>query len=595
MADIESPVLIVGGGGCGLATSLFLSHANVASVLVERYPTPSPMPKARYLNQRSMEIFRQHGLADAIYERGFPLKNMSKSRWCTSLGGDGPMDRKVLFEIDTFGGGALATHYKANSPCESTIYPQVRLEPLMHKFAESEAQARLLFNHSFVSLEQDNDGVTAIVEDRATGKHLTIRAKYLVAADGGKSIGNIVGAKLEGTPELIDMVTIYFRADLSKYLDDDDSFAYWFANPEGDPGSWSTGVLGKLGPGHYDRRSEEWQFHFSFKSDDPERFKEDKLVPRMRALLKIPNLEPEVLSIGHWIVQGVLADRYRFGRVLLAGDAAHRHTPTTGLGLNSAIQDAHNLAWKLAAVLNGQASDALLDTYETERRPAGERNVNWALFTFSNHQLTGPAIGIVPNDAERSRANFTALLADTPDGEARRYRFREVMKLHNTEYQANDLEIGVRYAKGALVPDGTTPLPLDPTGRNYVPTTRPGHRLPHAWIEHNGSKISTHDLVPRDRFLFIACSPSSPWIEAVEKAAAGLRIPIEIAVVADDGPLSDGIHAWRQVREVSDEGALLVRPDHIIAWRSADAHHASAAQFEAVLRAVLYRTTQRIS
>lgn len=589
MFDIETPVLIVGGGGCGLATSLFLSHANIPSVLVERHATSSPMPKARYLNQRSMEIFRQHGLDRAIYERAFPLRNMSKTRWCTSLGGDGPFDRKVIFELETFGGGSLAPHYQANSPCESTIYPQVRLEPLMSEFAKAEAPARLLFNHNFIGLEQDGDGVTALVEERSTGRHIAIRAKYLVAADGGKIIGEIVGAKLDGTPELVDMVTIYFRADLSGYLNDDDSFAYWFANPEGDTGSWACGVLGKLGPDHYDRHSEEWQFHFSFKSDDPARFEEDNLIPRMRALLKIPDLEPEVLSIGHWTVQGVLADKYRFGRVFLAGDAAHRHTPTTGLGLNSAIQDAHNLAWKLAMVLKGQAGDALLDSYESERQPAARRNVDWALFTFSNHQLTGAAIGLQPNDPARSRANFIALLADTADGEARRFRFREVMKLHNTEYQANDLEIGIRYASGAFVHDGTPPLALDPSGRNYVPTTRPGHRLPHAWIERDGTKISTHDLVPRDHFLLIAGKASSPWIDAARQAAVGLGLPLEIAVVTDEGSLADRTHAWRRVREVGDDGALLVRPDQIVAWRAADAGDISTDRIKAVLRAILLR------
>ena len=339
----------------------------------------------------------------------------------------------MLYEMETFGGGSLRAHYRANSPCESTIYPQVRLEPLMRDHAESLGAGRLMFNCSLQGFEQDAQGVTAQVEDRGSGEVHIVRARYLVAADGGKTVGAMVGAKLEGTPELIDMVTMYFRADLSKYLDNDDSFADWMAAPGGDTGSWSTGALGKLGP-TFDRHSEEWMFHFSFKSDDPERFSEDKLIPRMRALMKIPDLQPQVLGVGHWIVQGVLADRYRFGNVFLGGDAAHRHTPTTGLGLNSAIHDAHNLAWKLALVLQGKASDALLDTYESERRPAAERNVNWALFTFSNHQLTGAANGLVPGDAQRSRANFEALLADTPDGNSRRYRFREVMKLHNTEY-----------------------------------------------------------------------------------------------------------------------------------------------------------------
>lgn len=590
MSTIETPVLIVGGGGFGLSMSIFLANNGVDSLLVERHPQPAPRPKARYLNQRAMEIFRQHGLAEDIYRRSIPLEYISRSRWCTSLGGDGPYDRKVLFEIETFGGGSLAQQYKANSPCESTIFPQVRLEPLMRAHAQALPLGQLRFNCSLVDFEQDADGVTARVEDRASGEVHTVRAKYLIAADAGKTVGPLVGVRMEGTPELIDMVTVYFKADLSKYLDDDHSFAYWFANPHGDTGSWGTGVLGKLGPTRFDRHSEEWQFHFSFKSDDPQRFDEDKLVPRMRELLKIPELEPEVLSIGHWIVQGVLADRFRVGRVILGGDAAHRHTPTTGLGLNSAIQDAQNLAWKLAMVLKGQASDALVDTYETERRPATERNVKWALFTFSNHMLTGSAIGIVPGDPARSRANFEALLADDEDGESRRHRFREVMKLHNTEYQANDLEIGVIYAAGALVPDGTPVPRRDPTGRNYVPTTRPGVRLPHAWIAHGGDRISTHDLVPPDGFALITGRPGSPWEAAARTVFARAGVKLEVACIADAAALTDTENDWRRIREIGDDGALLVRPDHVIAWRMTEGVTDADAELDAALRVITRRS-----
>lgn len=591
MAHFETPVFIVGGGGFGLATSMFLSNLGVPSLLIERHATPSPMPKARYLNQRTMEIFRQHGLADTIYAKALPIRHVSTTRWVTSLGGDGPHDRKVLYEMETFGGGSLSAHYKANSPCESTIYPQVRLEPLMRDHAETLPQGKLMFNCALLSFEQDDEGVTAQVEDRGTGETHTVRARYLVAADGGKTVGPAVGAKLEGTPELIDMVTMYFRADLSAYLDNDDSFAYWMAAPGGDTGSWGTGVLGKLGPTG-DRHSEEWMFHFSFKSDDPERFNEEKLIPRMRALMKIPDLQPQVLGVGHWIVQGVLADRYRFGRVFLGGDAAHRHTPTTGLGLNSAIHDAHNLAWKLALVIGGQASDALLDTYESERRPAAERNVNWALFTFSNHQLTGAAIGLVPGDAQRSRTNFEALLADSEDGESRRHRFREVMKMHHTEYQANDLEIGVQYELGALVSDGT-PLPRrDPTGRHYVPATRPGARLPHAWLQLAGNTVSTQDLVPRDAFVLLTGRADSPWAAAAASAAEAFGVRIDVVSICEGGDVQDVRHDWRRIREVGDDGVLLVRPDQIIAWRTLQGHADPQGQLHAVFRSVLRKTLE---
>jgi 2,4-dichlorophenol 6-monooxygenase len=547
------PVLIVGGGGCGLSASIFLSNLGVESLLVERHPAPGRMPKARYLNQRTMEIFRQHGVADAIYERSMPLKHISRIRYCTTLGGDGPLDRKTFFALDSFGGGSL-TAYDNDSPCESTLYPQVRLEPLLREEAERRAAGRVRYNHELARLRQDEDGVTATITDRADGSSYTVRADYVIGADGGKTVGPEIGATLSGATNLAHMVTVYFRADLSRWWDDDFAMTTWFANPEGQ-GSWGSGVLGQLGPTRFGRHSEEWMFHFSFRPDDPARFDESSLIPRMRELLKVPDLEPEILKIGHWVVEGVLADRFQSGRIFLGGDAAHRHPPTTGLGLNSAVHDAHNLAWKLAAVFKGRADATLLDTYEPERRAVAERNVKWALLTFHNHQFTDAAIGFVRGNAELSRANFQALFSDSDNGRSRRARLQHVLQVHRMEFQAHDLEIGFSYDAGALVPDGTPRPEPDPMGLTYVPTTRPGHRLPHAWISRDGKQLSTHDLVDPGRFLLITGTRDAAW----RHAAANLGLDVQ--------SLDDS--AWRDVREIEDDGAILVRPDHHVGWRSA--------------------------
>ena len=575
MTDIQVPVLIVGGGGCGLTTSIALSNLGIKSLLIEKHEKQSPMPKARYLNQRTMEVFRQLGIAQSVYERSVPIEYISKMRWCTSLGGNGEWDRKTLYDLEAWGGGSLAPVYEQDSPCKSTIYPQVRLEPLLKEKADSLTEGELRFGHELITLAQDDKGVTATVLERATQKTYQIRASYLVAADSGKTVGPIVGARLEGTPELLEMVTVYFKADLSAWIDDDHVSTFWFANPEGDTTAWGSGVLGKLGPTRFDRHSEEWMFHFSFKPNADGQYDADTLIPRIRELLKIPELDLELLGIGRWIVQGVLANRYRFGRVFLAGDAAHRHTPTTGLGLNSAVHDAQNLAWKLAMVLKGQAGDGLLDSYETERRPAAERNVNWALFTFGNHQSTGAAIGLIPGDLERSQANFKALLAETEDGAARRARFAEIMRIHRTEYQAHDLEIGIRYDHGALVPDGTATPPRDPLGHHFVATTRPGHRMAHAWINHNGQQVSTLDLAKADSFTLIS-SREGVWEEAAQAASATLGVTVNVAVIADDNTAySDPQRQWLRVREVAEDGAILLRPDHHVAWRCMNAPDAA--------------------
>ncbi|MEX0407477.1 FAD-dependent monooxygenase [Aquibium sp. LZ166] len=569
MTDIRVPVLIVGGGGCGLSSSIALSEHGTQSLLIERHATPGRLPKARYINQRTMEIFRQFDIADAVYAKSMPLKYISRIRWCTSLAGDGPLDRKTFHAIDSFGGGSLR-HYAEDSPCESTLYPQVRLEPLLRAEAERRNPGKLLYNHELVSISQDARAATCVVRDRDSGREFTVVADYVIAADGGRTIGPIVGSRLTGATELADMVTVYFKADLSEWWDDDHAMTTWFVNPDG--GSWSSGVLGKLGPTRFDRHSEEWMFHFSFRPDDPARFDETKLLPRMRELLKLPDLDPEIIGIGHWVVEGVIADRYRFGRVFLTGDAAHRHPPTTGLGLNSAIQDAHNLAWKLDLVLKGKASDGLLDTYETERRPVAERNVSWALLTFQNHPLTDAGIGLVRGNAEVSRKNFAAFFADDDEGRSRRARLDQVIGVQRMEWQAHDLELGFHYEHGAVVRDETFAPPRDPMGGRYVPVTRPGHRLPHARIAKDGRELSTLDLAEKGNFVLITGCRAEAWRQAAIQIAGSEGIRLVTVRIGDEGDYRDPHRDWLSLRDIGEDGAILVRPDNHVAWRSRTGH-----------------------
>ncbi|VTU19058.1 2,4-dichlorophenol 6-monooxygenase [Variovorax sp. SRS16] len=587
MKDIDIPVLIAGGGGCGLAASLFLSRQGIRSLLIERHPAPGRLPKARYISQRTMELLRQFDVAQRVYERSMPLKHISHIRWCTSLAGDGELDRRTFYRIESFGGGSLAQHYAKDSPCESTLYPQVRMEPLLREMAAAEDLAQVRYNHQLQSFEQDDSGVTALVLDRASGEEFRVRARYLIGADGGKTIGPAVGAVMTGATDLAHMVTVYFRADLSQYWDDDDSMTTWFVNPEG--GSWASGVLGQLGPTRFGRHSQEWMFHFSFRPDDPSRFEEASLLPRMRELLKIPDLDPDIIGIGHWTVEGVLVDRYRWGRVLLAGDAAHRHPPTTGLGLNSAIQDAHNLAWKIAAVLKEQAHDSLLDSYEAERRPVAAANIQWALMTFQNHQLTDAGIGLVRGNAELSQANFRRFFADDPEGRTRRARLAQIMEVQRMEWQAHDIELGYHYDIGAVMPDGTPTPERDPLGQTYVPTTRPGHRLPHAWLERDGRKISTLDLVQPGRFVLLTGRGASAWADAAATVARRGGVPLDVVEIHDEAAVRDVEGTWRCLRGVSSDGAILVRPDQHVAWRAMGRSDAAQSQLAAAFSRILQR------
>jgi 2,4-dichlorophenol 6-monooxygenase len=410
----------------------------------------------------------------------------------------------------------------------------------------------------------------------------------MIGADGGRFVGPTLGIPMDGIDRLFDMVTCHFGADLSHVIEDDSPMIRWFINPE-KGGSWGSGVMVALGPDHYDRHSEEWLLHFAFQPDDPAQFDAESVVPRLKELLRLPDLNPKIIRMNNWKVQGVLARRFQEGRIFLAGDAAHRHPPTTGLGLNTAVQDAQNLTWKLAAVLKGQAAPSLLDSYEAERRPVASRNVNWAMLTFQNHLVIDAGIGLIPGaPVEVNREAFRVLFSDTPEGVTRRQRLDEVIRTQRTEFQAHDLEIGFYYGSDAVVPDGTQPPPQSPMGDEYHPVTRPGHRFPHAWLQGPEGRVSTLDLVGRGGFTLVVASDAGEWRRVGEDAAARLGVPLRVVLIGEGG-YRDIDGNWERVRGTADDGAVLVRPDGHVGWRVADA--GGRAQLPEALAAIVGRDT----
>ena len=294
--------------------------------------------------------------------------------------------------------------------------------------------------------------MSAVVKSLANGETLEVRSKYLVGADGGRTIGKALGNKMVGPSGLAKNVTVHFAADLSKVLPDNRVMLHFLIHPTR-RGPLASGALVPAGgdDGAWGRHSREWIFHFMVAPDDPSRFDDAMVTQHIRELLKLPELPIQVLKISHWMIEAVLADKYRFGRVLLAGDACHRHPPASGLGLNTGIQDAHNLAWKLALVTRGQANDTLLDSYESERRPIGAINVAWALSSYWNHLLSAAsiftihpanvyeAVGQPDEDNE-----IAGLFADSPDGRMRRARMGEVFNTHRIEMFRSRHRAGLR-------------------------------------------------------------------------------------------------------------------------------------------------------
>lgn len=449
--------------------------------------------------------------------------------------------------------------------------PLLRSEPIFRTIAEERNPGKIFYSHKVTDFKDEGEHVIVYVENK-DGKKSTYRAKYLVGADGGKTVGPKLGIEMEGPKQLRNVVSTHFKADLSQYWDDRTCIAH-FANPEGGA-LFRSGSMLPLGP-TWGRYSEEWQMHFSQGVNDPPLAREDA-AQRIRALLKLPDLKLELLTISNWVQERVLASRYQQGRIFIGGDAAHRHPPTTGLGLNTAVQDAHNLAWKLAYVLKGKASTKILDTYEPERRAIGKRNCDWAYFTWKRHAVIGAAIGLQPGQIEANKLHFTNMFDENSEiGQATRASLQHVINGQVVEFGSHDMDLGFIYPKGAFVPDGTNPPPSDPTRQKYTPTTRPGHRLPHSWIERNGTIYSTTDLVgPEGDFVLITDRQGTAWIEAAKKAAKAKGVGLRVVQITEPykgvekGEYLDPDAHWAEIKGIGNGGGILVRPDNIIGWRS---------------------------
>ncbi|NBM16267.1 FAD-dependent monooxygenase [Streptomyces sp. GC420] len=541
--DHRTPVLIVGGSLVGLSASLFLGRLGVPHMLVERHSGTSIHPRGRGNNVRTMELFRVAGAEQGIRKAAETLAGNHGILQTPTLVGDA--GEWLFKEIDP--GGGLARF----SPSGWCLCSQNDLEPVLLDCARS-LTGDLRFSTELMSFEQDADGVTARVKSRDTGEHTTIRADYLIAADGPRSpVRERLGIGQSGPGDLFHNVSVTFRSRrLAEYVGDRHFIVCYLTNPEGD---------GALLPVD---NVENWVFHAPWHpehGESLEAFTDERCIQHIRTATGVLDLDVEITGMAPWHAAERVAQRYGEGRVFLAGDSAHEMSPTGAFGSNTGIQDAHNLAWKLAAVIGGWAGPRLLETYDAERRPVAEATSARASSRSSEH--SHPGFAPPPGLAGAGKPGAGIL----------------------------NVALAYRYPRGAVT--GVDPqTPVVPEGMQL--TGEPGSRAPHMWLNRSGERVSTLDLYERSMVLLCGAGSSAGWHAAADKVADGMPVRLESYRIGGEPEAElvpeDGAD-WARMHGVTADGAVLVRPDGFVAWRSSG----PAPDPEATLRDVVAQVLGR--
>lgn len=537
MSHVESDrqsVLILGGGPVGLGAALELARCGVRSILVEKHDTTSWHPKTRNFNTRTMEIAR--GWGPAVYRRlrsiDTPPGWKSPIRFLRSAIGE----EFGVIESKGFEGPGPDV-----SPAQPVMSSQELIEAILLDAVRATGMVDVRFATEATKLVHGGDpadeSAALEVRPRSTGVVETLTGRALVAADGAASlIRDELGIELEGSKDLSHIVNCYFRADIEPLLAGRKGVLFFVSNEH------ASGVLQPLdGAGRWlcqiTVRPEEWSL---------EVFTHERARAWIRAAVGAERLEPQVLSLGLWKLNATVAERFVRGRVLLCGDAAHQFPPTGGLGVNTGLQGMHNAMWKLAWFVLGRAGWPLVETYQTERRGVAQRITRQSLEN---------SINVARINAAAATGARGALTAEQVVTESRRY--------------GNHLgvEFGTVYESSAVIADGTQPPSVADSYSDYLPSATPGARAPHVWLGHLEAGLSTLDLFGRV-FTLLTGPEGGGWCGVAAEIADALGVPIDCYRIGSPG-LRDAAGAFTEGYGLAEDGAVLVRPDGHVAWRTA--------------------------
>jgi 2-polyprenyl-6-methoxyphenol hydroxylase-like FAD-dependent oxidoreductase len=519
----------VGAGPTGLTAAHLCRRLGLSAVVLEQRVGTQRAPAAHVVNARTFEIWRQAGLPmERLLADALPPEEAGLVHWTTLLGGE--IIGTLPFERQ--GADMLAV-----TPTPLRNLSQHRLEPVL-----LEPALDVRYGHRCTSIEEDGDAVTLDVE--GPDGRLRLVASYVLGADGAASaIRRALGIGMTGPRTIRSFVMVHVGADFRALAGDAPGVIYFLVDPF-DGGTFVSHGLDR-----------EWVYMHAWDPDVEsfDAFGEDRCRELVRGALADPDVPFEVLGVSTWHMSAQIADRYRSGRSFLVGDAAHRFPPTGGLGLNSGVADAHNLVWKLAAVESGWAPSAVLDTYEAERRPVARFNSDQSVRNAMKLAEVPLAFGF-DDPANRTPEHMEAVLRD-PAGRAAVEAAIANQAIH---FDLHGLHLGYSYDGPLVIDDGTVAPAVDDPARDYLPSSRPGGRLPHGWVD---ATTSTLDLI----------DPAVPTVLVGEGAAVPtIDGPVPAVVRAVPAPV------WSDVFSLDPGACLVVRPDQHIAFRGSSGHAGDA-------------------
>ena len=519
MKEDTCDVLVVGAGPVGLTAGLLFQRLGVNALLVDRRSSINLHPKARNLKVRGAEIFRSLGIEKAIREEEFP-KEARRVMWLSSFCGE----KLAEISIDY----ALAKRF---SPCEPVGLSQARLEEII-KNSIQENHVSVRYKTEFIEFVEEEKGILAQLQ-KESGETCQVRAKYLLAADGARSpVRKLLQIPALGSEDMGRFVSIYFRANPYPKAPYRPSAVYF--------------MLGDASFGRFIQSvncQDEWLMGIKLspeQSQDNAPFDTDYCLRFIRETFEIPDLDIEILDIGYWNMRVQIAESFRKGRAFLAGDAAHLLTPAGGYGLQTGIEDVHNLCWKLAAVLRGEMPEETLDSYHEERFPTVQSNIDWS---------------------KNNQKGYTAIMVAGKLGDQN--KLQDVVSEQWPILNSIGQDIGFSYASSLMVPDGTEALKTSST--QYLPSARPGCRAPHLWLQGPHGVISTIDLFV-DSFILLTDSEGASWPEKIKSINPALSF--RHLSIGEGGNYQDIHQDFHELYGIERGGAVLVRPDGHVYWRS---------------------------